>query len=138
MSDYLRVLLGIVVVLYFYLVIHFVKKKTLALKYTLLWIFAGFAMGVLVVFPQGLELFVRAVGIETPTYGLFLTGIFFSLLISMSLTAIVSRQTERIKDLAQANAILEKRVRELESNVQSGDKKRGKGVESVNHYPGLQ
>ena len=137
MSDYLRVLLGIVVVMYFYLVIHFVKKKTLALKYTLLWIFAGLAMGVLVVFPQGLELFVRAVGIETPTYGLFLTGIFFLILISMSLTAIVSRQTERIKDLAQANAILEKRVRELEMNVQNWDKKRGLNVESFNYYSRL-
>ena len=137
MSDYLRVLLGIVVVMYFYLVIHFVKKKTLALKYTLLWIFAGLAMGVLVVFPQGLELFVRAVGIETPTYGLFLTGIFFLILISMSLTAIVSRQTERIKDLAQANAILEKRVRELEMNVQKWDKKRGRNVESFNYYSRL-
>ncbi|MCI9125144.1 MAG: DUF2304 domain-containing protein [Eubacterium sp.] len=137
MSDYLRVLLGIVVVMYFYLVIHFVKKKTLALKYTLLWIFAGLAMGVLVVFPQGLELFVRAVGIETPTYGLFLTGIFFLILISMSLTAIVSRQTERIKDLAQANAILEKRVRELEMNVQNWDKKRGRNVESFNYYSRL-
>ena len=37
----------------------------------------------------------------------------------MSLTAIVSKQTERIKDLAQDNAVLEKRVRELEKD---GDK----------------
>lgn len=114
MSVYLRVLLGIVVILYFYLIIHFVKKKALALKYTLLWMFSGLAMGLLVLFPWGLKLFVRAVGIETPVYGLFLAGIIFLLLIAMSLTAIVSRQTERIRNLAQANALLEKRVRELE------------------------
>lgn len=114
MSDYLRILLGIVVVLYFFLVIHFVKKKTLALKYTLLWMFSGLAMGLLVLFPRGLEVFVQVIGIETPVYGLFLAGIFFLMMISMSLTAIVSRQTDRIRNLAQANALLEKRVRELE------------------------
>lgn len=38
----------------------------------------------------------------------------------MSLTAIVSKQTERIKNLAQENAALEKRVRELEMNKGAG------------------
>jgi hypothetical protein len=32
----------------------------------------------------------------------------------LSITSIVSRQSERIKTLVQANAILEKRIRELE------------------------
>ena len=90
------------------------KKKMLSLKYTLLWLFSGFAMGILVLFPGLLDAFVKAVGIETPMYGLFVFAIFFILVIAMSLTAIVSKQTERIKDLAQDNAVLEKRVRELE------------------------
>lgn len=114
MSTYLRVLLGIVVVVYFWFIIYFIKKKMLALKYILLWLFSGFIMGILVIFPELLVVFVELIGIETPMYGLFLAGIFFSLLISMSLTAIVSKQTERIKNLAQSNAMLEKRVRELE------------------------
>ena len=91
----------------------------LSLKYTLLWLFSGFAMGILVLFPGLLDAFVKAVGIETPMYGLFVFAIFFILVIAMSLTAIVSKQTERIKDLAQDNAVLEKRVRELEKD---GDK----------------
>ncbi len=86
----------------------------LALKYILLWLFSGLVMGILVLFPQLLEIFVKLVGIETPMYGLFLVGIFFILLILMSLTAIVSKQTERIKNLAQNHAMLEKRLRELE------------------------
>ena len=114
MSNYLRVLLGIVVIIYFYLIMYFVKRKMLALKYILLWLFSGFVMGILVIFPHLLEIFVKIVGIETPMYGLFLAGIFFSLLISMSLTAIVSKQTERIKNLTQNSAMLEKRIRELE------------------------
>ncbi len=119
MTIYLRIVLGIVVVIYFLLILHFMKKKMLSLKYTLLWLFSGFAMGILVLFPGLLDAFVKAVGIETPMYGLFVFAIFFILVIAMSLTAIVSKQTERIKDLAQDNAVLEKRVRELEKD---GDK----------------
>ena len=114
MSLHLRVLLGLIVVAYFWLILYFIKKKMLALKYILLWLFSGFVMGILVLFPQLLEIFVTLIGIETPMYGLFLVGIFFILLILMSLTAIVSKQTERIKNLAQNSAMLEKRVRELE------------------------
>lgn len=114
MSVYLRISLGVIVVLYFYLLLYFLKKKTLALKYTLLWLLSGVAMGIMLLFPGMLTVFVKIVGIETPVYGLFLAGIFFLMVISMSLTAIVSKQTERIKDLAQDNAMLEKRIRELE------------------------
>lgn len=106
--------MGGVVILYFWCILYFIKKKMLALKYILLWLFSGFIMGMLVLFPSFLEIFVKLVGIETPMYGLFLVGIFFTLLISMSLTAIVSKQTERIRNLTQNHAILEKRVRELE------------------------
>ncbi len=114
MSLHLRILLGLIVVAYFWLILYFIKKKMLALKYILLWLFSGLVMGILVLFPQLLEIFVKLVGIETPMYGLFLVGIFFILLILMSLTAIVSKQTERIKNLAQNHAMLEKRLRELE------------------------
>ncbi len=38
----------------------------------------------------------------------------YILLILMSLTAIVSKQTERIQNLAQNNVMLEKRICELE------------------------
>ena len=119
MTIYLRIVLGFVVVVYFLLILHFMKKKMLSLQYALLWLFSGFAMGILVLFPGLLDAFVKAVGIETPMYGLFVFAIFFILIIAMSLTAIVSKQTERIKDLAQDNAVLEKRVRELEKD---GDK----------------
>lgn len=129
MTVYLRISLGIIVVLYFYLLLHFLKRKTLALQYTLLWLFLGWAMGILLLFPKILIVFVDIVGIETPVYGLFLAGIFFLMVISMSLTAIVSKQTERIKDLAQENAMLEKRVRELEIKTKQCGKREKKPQE---------
>ena len=118
MTAYLRIVLGLVVVIYFLLILHFMKRKMLSLKYTLLWLLSGFAMGILVIFPGLLDTFVKILGIATPVYGLFVFAIFFLLVIAMSLTAIVSKQTERIKDLAQENAALEKRVRDLEGKVE--------------------
>ena len=119
MSLYLRVLLGIVVAIYFVLIMHFVKKKMLALKYTLLWLLSGAIMAVLVLFPGLLSLFVQCVGIETPINGLFTVAIFVILLILMSLTAIVSKQTDRIRSLAQYIAMLEQKEQKDIENIKS-------------------
>lgn len=132
MSAYLRIWLGAVVILYFCLVMHFVKRKMLALKYTLLWLLCGLLMGILVLFPELLVVFVEIAGIETPIYGLFVSGIFFSLVTGMSLTAIVSRQAEEIKALAQEHAMMEKRIRELEGSMEE----RGRYESGDHHIPG--
>lgn len=118
MTDLLRVFLGIAVVLYFVIIMYFLKKKTLLLKYTLLWIFSGFAMGILVLCPQLLEWFVSMVDIKTPMNGLFAVCILAILIILMSLTAIVSKQNEKIKHLVQYMAILEKKERELRERTE--------------------
>jgi hypothetical protein len=46
--------------------------------------------------------------------GLFVLAIGFVMAILMSLTSIVSKQSERIRALVQVIAMLEKRIRELE------------------------
>ena len=45
---------------------------------------------------------------------LYLLILAFVIILLMMLTSIVSGQTERIRRLAQSNALLEKRIRELE------------------------
>ena len=57
--------------------------------------------------------------------GLFALSIGFILSILMAVTSIVSRQLKKINRLIQENAILEKRIRELEHVV--GMKEKGKG-----------
>lgn len=114
-SDSLRWGLIVGVIIYFFVIIMMLKKKSLNLKYTLLWIFSVGIMLVLVIWPQLLNFFIKIVDIKTPVNALFTIFIFFILMILMSLTSIVSRQNERIKDLVQYNALLEKRIRELEN-----------------------
>lgn len=114
-SMSLRVFLSIALIFYFVIIIALLKKKSLSLKYTLLWIFAGMIMVVLVIIPQILSWIVHLVDIKSPMNGLFAFAIFLILLILMSLTSIVSKQTDRIKSLVQDNALLEKRIRDLEN-----------------------
>ena len=115
MSGWLRVILLIAVILYFVLIVLFLKKGTLSLKYTLLWLGAGCVMAILVIFPGLLNVLVAFIDIQTPINGLFSFCIFLMIIIMMSLTAIVSRQNEKIKNLVQDNALMEKRIRELEN-----------------------
>ena len=122
----LRVVLIVAIIVYFIMILIFLKNKTLELRYTLLWMFAGMILAVLVIWPELLSRLGRLVGIQSNMNGLFIMAIAFIVMIMMSLTSIVSRQTNKIRHLIQEIAILEKRVRELEKKVEHGsiDEKR--------------
>ena len=113
-SRTLQIVMLFAVAVYFVLLLLLLKKRSLHLKYTLLWIFSGILMLVLAVFPHLLDWFAALIGIYDPTNALFSLIFFCVIIILMSLTAIVSKQNEKTKQLAQAVAILEQRVRELE------------------------
>ncbi|MGL5260358.1 MAG: DUF2304 domain-containing protein [Lachnospiraceae bacterium] len=113
-SSTLQYTLIAVLIYYFATILLFLKKKSISLKYTLLWIFSGCFMGALVIWPELLLWIVKLVGIESEMNGLFVIAIGFIMVILMSITSIVSKQSEKIRLLTQEIAILEKRVRELE------------------------
>lgn len=113
-STTLRVVILLAVAVYFALVFHLLKKKSLNLKYTLLWLLSGIIMLILAIFPQILDLFSELLGIYEPTNALFAIISFCIIIILMSLTAIVSKLNEKNKRLIQSFALLEKRLRKLE------------------------
>lgn len=114
----LRISLIAAVICYFIAILYFLKQRALNLKYTLLWLVAGFVMGVLVAIPELLVKIIRVFGIQDNMNGLFIFMIGFIILILLSLTSIASRQNSKIRTLTQELAILEKRVRELEQEGQ--------------------
>lgn len=114
MSEVLRYALGAGVLFYFILVIYFLKRRLIDLKYSLVWLLAGICMTVLIISPNVLYALMGAFGISAPVNGLFLVSIGFIIVILMSLTSIVSKQTDKIKQLVQHQALLEKKIRELE------------------------
>lgn len=116
MNIQLRIVLLIAVCVYFFSIFYFLRKKSLALKYTLLWLFWGLMMLVVLVFPGLLDIAVGWLGIYSPVNGIFAVVLFGVLVILISLTSIVSKQSEKIRILIQYNAELEKRVRDLEGD----------------------
>ena len=119
MSSHLQWILISGIIIFFILVLLFLKRKELSLKYTLLWLLAGCVMAIMVISPSVLIVLSKLLGIETPMYTLFVIGMGFILCILMALTSIVSRQNQKITKLIQTIGMLEKRLRDLESNVRS-------------------
>lgn len=113
----LRITLSIAVICYFIIILYYLKRKMLELKYTLLWLVAGIVMGIMVFFPELLVIFVRMLGIESNMNGLYVLCFAFIIAILMSLTSIVSRQSIKIKTLIQEISMMEKRIRELENKT---------------------
>lgn len=114
MASNLRMVLIISIISYFVIILLLLKKKSLSLKYTLLWLFAGLILCVMVIKPELLYLFIHALGIASEMNGLFVLCIAFIIMILMSLTSIASGQAEKIKNLTQTISKMEKRIRDLE------------------------
>lgn len=119
----LRTTLIIGMVCYFILLLIFLKRKSLLLKYALLWVFAGIFLSSMVIFPNLLLWIKEIFGMESNMNALFVMILGFVVMILMALTSIVSRQAVRIRILVQENAILEKRVRELEYDKKDNKKR---------------
>ena len=106
----LRTTLAVGVIIYFLLILFFLKKKALELKYTLLWMAAGCFMLLLVIFPALLPWIVDALGFESNMNGLFVIVLAFLIMLMVALTSIVSRQMRKINKLVQHQAILENEI----------------------------
>lgn len=114
MAVQLRICMIVGIGLYFVFVVYFLRKKKLLLKYTLLWLLSGLFLGILVLIPDFLYAIVDMIGIQTPVNGLFIILIFFMLTIMISLTSIISKQSDKIRNLCQKMAIMETKIRKLE------------------------
>ena len=119
----LRIVLSVAVICYFIIILYYLKKRMLELRYTLIWLAAGLCMGIMVFFPSLLIDFVHLLGIESNMNGLFILCFAFIIAIFMMLTAIVSRFAMKVRTLIQEISMLEKRIRELEN--QKNDEKNG-------------
>lgn len=117
----LQITLSVAVVCYFIIILYYLKRKMLELKYTLIWLAAGLVMGIMIYFPELLVKFVRILGIESNMNGLYILCIAFIMMILMTLTSIVSRQQMKIRILIQELSMMEKRVRELETGYRCID-----------------
>ncbi len=110
------------------LVIIFVllKHGKMTVKYSLLWMCLSLVLLVFALFPYVVYVLRDLIDVEMPVNLVFMLMFCFVLLVLLSLSIAISQLAEKSKRLTQANAILEKRVRELEKALrQSPDEKNG-------------
>jgi hypothetical protein len=94
-------------------VLEMVRRRRLLERYALLWLFSALVILGLAIWRGALEQVASAVGIYSPPNALFFIALGFILLLLLHFSAAVSRLADQSKVLAQRQAILEQRVREL-------------------------
>lgn len=107
MSLRLQIILLILFVSIFLFLINQVKKKAVALKYTLAWLLLDVALIVLTCFPNLLQIISSTLGITSPMNMIFFCGFVLALIIIYTLTVALSRNSDRIRSLAQRIALNE-------------------------------
>jgi hypothetical protein len=109
----------------FLVIIELVRRRTLSERYSLLWLLTSAILISLSVWSHGLGLLSQLLGIYYPPAALLLVAVGFILLILLHYSLVISRLTERQKDLIQRCAILAWRLEELEA-AQAGEQPRSR------------
>ncbi len=115
MDLILQIILIALALVFICFILMITQKKKLSYRYTLIWLFFSFVILVIAIFPQIIMAISNWVHIETPVNALFLISIGAIILIIFFMTIGYSKHSEKITKLVQTNSLLEKRIRELES-----------------------
>lgn len=97
----------------------FLKKSLMTVKYSLLWLGLSIVLVIFAACPYVVYVLRDLLDVEMPVNLVFLLMFCFVLVVLLSLSIAISQLAEKCRRLTQANAILEKRVRDLENRMQS-------------------
>ena len=102
-------------------VIELLRRRRLRERHAIWWLIAGLVALLLGVFPSILVFAADLIGVEVPTNLAFFLGITILFLVSLQHSAEVTVLENKSRTLAEQSAILELRVRELESRRSGTD-----------------
>ena len=117
MGDRIQLVAIIAAAILLLMVLEMVRRRRLLERYALLWLFSAIVLIGLASWRNGLKVLSHAVGIAYPPNALFFIAFGFVLLLLLHFSASVSRLSDQAKVLAQRAALLEERVRRLESGT---------------------
>lgn len=118
-----QIILLVILLVAFIFVVAVVRKGKLHLKYALPWFACMIVLAVLVAIPNVIQGLATLLGIYSPVNMVFFLGFVFLLAIVFVLTMSLSKMTARVRQLSQAMALLEKRLREEQSAQKSEETK---------------
>lgn len=119
MTLKLQIILAVALLIVFILLINQVRKEKLDLKYALPWMTLLVGLLIIDMFPGITEWLAGVMGITLPINMLMLLGLAFSVTIIFFLTAMMSKEIDKQKQLTQELGLLRKRVTELEKSVKN-------------------
>jgi Uncharacterized conserved protein (DUF2304) len=95
------------------IIIDLVRRRKLREEYSWLWLMTGAGILVLSLWFDLLKWITHLVGAITPSSTIFLFAFLFLIFISLHFSVVISKLTDRNKELAQRYALLEMEIREL-------------------------
>ena len=109
--NYFFIIIAIIFIGYIF---HTIREKSFSIKESIFWMFGTFIIIVFAVFPKLLDSIATKLNIAYPPSLLFLLGILFLLFINFRNTKKISKQNEKIIELAERLSIMEEEVKERE------------------------
>ena len=110
MTVKLQIVVGLAILFILAILINMIRRRSLELKYALVWMLVLTALFVFDCAPALLNVVSGFLGIYAPVNMIFFLGFCFSLLIIFTLTVMLSRMAERVRKLAQAVAMNEEKL----------------------------
>ncbi len=117
-----RVILIICAFIYLFLILFMLKKKRLTVRYAIIWLLSSFVFIIFAIAPYTVLVLRDLLKMEMPVNVVFVIVFCFVLLLLLSLSSIISGFADKIKSLTQQQALLEKRVREMEHELKENSK----------------
>jgi len=98
-------------------VIEMVRKNKIQERYSLLWIFMSIILIILSSSPFFINTLAKLLDIVNPPSVLFLFGLVYLLIYNLHITAVISKQSERITRLTQELALIKQQKADREKNA---------------------
>ena len=105
MSIRIKCVIIVVLILGLLKILGLIKKNKLELKYALSWLFLELGIFIIKLIPNLLNVISKALGIYNEINMLFFLGFVFIILVIFSLTMSLSRNSERVRKMAQEIAL---------------------------------
>ena len=118
MTVKLQIVICLAILTLFVILVNMIRKRSLELKYAMSWIMVLTALLIFACAPKLLIVVSDFLGIYAPVNMIFFLGFCFSLLIIFVLTVALSRLSNSIRTLDQIVALNEKRLEELEKELE--------------------
>ena len=110
-----NLLAAVAAVLVFVFILWLLRRGVLKEKYAVLWLFVSAGAAFFALVPGAAVWLSRLVGVEIPSNLLFFVTIVLLILVSVQLSYELSRHEAKIRRLAEEAALLEERLRRLET-----------------------